>query len=224
MQNTEPKIELNTEPKIVYRFKQALYINLTNRCPNACVFCLKTKFAMRFENYNLNLCGREPSSEEVLEEIYKGIKEAPIKEVVFCGYGEPTMRLNVLLEVAKTLKEKMAKGELAKFKIRLNTMGMGNLVYGRDITSELAQVLDSINISINSPDEEEWKSIVRPQKEYAKDGYKSVLNFIKQASAKIDDVVVSIVDKQGIDAKKTEELAKSLGAKFYLREYIDAKK
>lgn len=211
----------NNAPKIVYRFKNALYINLTNRCPNACVFCLKNKFSMKFHQYNLNLCGKEPSASEVLAELYQGIKEAPVEEVVFCGYGEPTMRLDVLLETARTLKEKMAKGDLPKFAIRLNTLGLGNLVYGRDITGDLASVLDKINVSINSPYKEEWNAIVRPKKEYVDKGYESVLDFIKLSAQKMDDVVVSIVDKQGIDAEKTKEIAEALGAKFYLREYID---
>ena len=208
-------------PKIVYRFKNALYINLTNRCPNACVFCIKTTFAMRFHQYNLNLCGQEPSAAQVLAELYKGIQEQPVEEVVFCGYGEPTMRLPVLLEIAQTLKDKIKSGQLKPFAIRLNTIGLGNIVHGRDIAGDLAKVLDKINISINSPYKEEWAALVRPKQEYAKDGYESVLDFIRLCAQKMDNVIVSIVDKQNVDVKKTKELAESLGAKLYIREFID---
>lgn len=208
-------------PKIVYRFKNALYINLTNRCPNACVFCIKTTFAMRFHQYNLNLCGQEPSAQQVLAELYKGIQEQPVEEVVFCGYGEPTMRLPVLLEIAQTLKDKIKSGQLKPFGIRLNTIGLGNIVHGRDITGDLAKVLDKINISINSPYKEEWAALVRPKQEYAKDGYESVLDFILLCAQKMDNVIVSVVDKQNVDIKKTKELAESLGAKLYVREFID---
>jgi TatD family-associated radical SAM protein len=213
----------NNAPKTVYRFKNALYINLTNRCPNACVFCLKNPLAMRFEGYNLNLAGREPPAREVLAEIYKNIKEAPVAEVVFCGYGEPTMRLDALLEISKTLKEKLAACALPEFKIRLNTVGLANLVHGRDVTGDLAKVVDKINISINSPCKEEWLRLVRPAPRYAAEGYESMLGFIKLAAQKVPEVTVSIVDKQGIDARKTKELAESLGANFYVREFIDDK-
>ena len=207
----------NTAPKIVYRFKNALYINLTNRCPNACIFCLKNPLHMKFEGYNLNLAGCEPSAQEVLAEIYKALQAAPVDEVVFCGYGEPTMRLDVLLEIAGELKQK------TRLKIRLNTVGLGNIVHGRDITGELAKVIDSVNISINSPDKEEWLRLVRPLPQYAANGYESMLDFIKLCAQKIEDTTVSVVDRQGIDAQKTAALAKSLGAKFRLREYIDDK-
>jgi TatD family-associated radical SAM protein len=214
---------MSGDAKIVYRFKNALYINLTNRCPNACVFCLKNPLAMKFEGYNLNLEGREPSAQEVLDEIYKNLNETAAKEIVFCGYGEPTMRLDVLLEVAAELKQKMSEGKLPAFKIRLNTVGLANLVYGRDITGELAKVIDKINVSLNSPYEEQWRAVVRPAPQYLEAGYQSVLDFIKLCVEKINEVEVSIVDKQDVDADKMRELAGALGAKFYLRRFIDGK-
>jgi len=203
--------------EIVYRFKNALYINLTNRCPNACAFCLKNPKEMFFEGYNLNLAGKEPSPREVLDEVYKLLKEKPAQEIVFCGYGEPTMRLDALLEIAGELKQKTPA------KIRLNTVGLANLVHGRDITGELAKVLDRINISLNSPDEKEWLRLVRPAPQYAQQGYQSMLDFIRLAAQKMPEVTVSIVDKQGIDAQAAKKLAESLGAKFYTREFIDEK-
>ncbi|MDR0645911.1 MAG: TatD family nuclease-associated radical SAM protein [Elusimicrobiota bacterium] len=214
---------MNKEAKIVYRFKNALYINLTNRCPNACVFCLKNPLAMKFEGYNLNLEGKEPSAQDVLGEIYRNLKEFAAQEIVFCGYGEPTMRLDVLLEAALELKKKISKGKLPAFKIRLNTIGLANLVYGRDITGGLAKVIDKVNVSLNSPYEEQWRALVRPAPRYVEKGYQSALDFIKLCAQKIDEVEVSIVDKQGIDADKMRELARSLGAKFYLRGFIDGK-
>lgn len=173
-----------------------------------------------FNGYNLNLEGKEPSAQEVLKEIYTQTQQAPVGQIVFCGYGEPTMRLNTLLEIASALKQQMAAGKYPKTPIRLNTLGLGNLVYGRDITGDLASVLDSVSISINSPDKDEWLKIVRPLPQYRDKGYESVLEFIKLLAQKMDDVTVTIVDKQGIDAAKTKALAESLGAKFRLREFI----
>lgn len=203
--------------QIVYRFQKALYINLTNRCPNACVFCLKTKFAMRFDKYDLNLCGQEPSAEEVITALKKEMTQEPVKEIVFCGYGEPTMRLNVLLETAAKIKQLYPN-----IKLRLNTIGLGSLLNGRDISGELAKNIDEISVSLNSPDKEEWQKIVRPKTEYAAQGYQAMLDFVKACAQKVN-TVVSIVDKQNIDVAKTQKLALELGAKLRIREYIDAK-
>ncbi|MDR1684350.1 MAG: TatD family nuclease-associated radical SAM protein [Elusimicrobiota bacterium] len=208
----------NTAPKIVYRFKDALYINLTNRCPNACAFCLKNKFSMKFEGYNLNLCGKEPSAGEVIRaaEFELGLQSA--REIVFCGYGEPTMRLETLLAAAKELKK-------YKIPLRLNTVGLANLVYGRDVTGELAGVLDKVNISLNSPDKAQWLAIVRPQQKYAADAFESMQDFIRLTAQKMPpgSVALSIVDKQGIDVAAAQKLAQNLGAKLHVREYIDDK-
>lgn len=201
--------------QIVYRFHKALYINLTNRCPNSCVFCIKTKFAMRFDKYDLNLCGQEPSAEEVILALQKEMQQEPVKEIVFCGYGEPTMRLNTLLEIAAKIKRLYPQ-----IKLRLNTVGLGSLVNGRDISNDLAKNIDEISISLNSPDEKEWLKIVRPKPEYAAQGYQALLDFIKACAPKIS-TTVSIVDKQNIDIEKTKKLAQSLGAKLRVREFID---
>ena len=201
--------------QIVYRFKNALYINLTNRCPNTCVFCIKTKFAMRFDKYDLNLHGQEPSSNEVITALQQEMQKEPVKEIVFCGYGEPTMRLNVLLETAQKIKQLYPS-----IKLRLNTVGLGSLVNGRDISSELAKNIDEISISLNSPDAQEWLKIVRPKAQYAAQGYQAMLAFVRACAPKVN-TVVSIVDKQNIDIEKTKKLAQSLGAKLRVREFID---
>lgn len=201
--------------QIVYRFKNALYINLTNRCPNSCVFCIKAQFAMRFDKYDLNLCGQEPSSEEVIAALQQEMQKEPVKEIVFCGYGEPTMRLKVLLETAQKIKQLYPK-----IKLRLNTIGLGSLVNGRDISGELAKNIDEISISLNSPEEQEWLKIVRPKAEYAAQGYQAMLAFVRACAPKMN-TIVSIVDKQNIDIEKTKKLAQSLGAKLRVREFID---
>lgn len=201
--------------QIVYRFHNALYINLTNRCPNSCVFCIKTKFAMRFDKYDLNLCGQEPSCDEVVSALQKEMAQEPVKEIVFCGYGEPTMRLKILLETAEKIKQ-----IYPSVKLRLNTVGLGSLVNGRDISGELAKNIDEISISLNSPDSQEWLKIVRPKPEYAAQGYQAMLDFIRACAPKIN-TIVSIVDKQNIDVEKTKKLAQSLGAKLRIREFID---
>lgn len=201
--------------QIVYRFNQALYINLTNRCPNSCVFCIKTKFAMRFDKYDLNLCGQEPTADEVIIALKREMQQEPVKEIVFCGYGEPTMRLNTLLETAEKIKQLYPQ-----VKLRLNTIGLGSLVNGRDISGDLAKNIDEISISLNSPDEQEWQKIVRPKAEYAAQGYQAMLDFVRACAPKVS-TIVSIVDKQNIDIEKTKKLAQDLGAKLRIREFIN---
>lgn len=204
-------------PKIAYGHNGVLYVNLTNRCPNACVFCMKTPLAMRYYEHNLDLKGKEPSSQETLDAIRAELKEENYKEIVFCGYGEPTMRLEVLLEVSKALKK-----EFPQIPLRLNTLGLANAVYGRDITGELCSNIDKISISINSPYKEEWQKVVRPQKKYLENGFESVLDFIKLCAQKTD-TTVTVVDKQNIDIEAVKKLAAGLGAKFRLREYVGTK-
>ena len=201
---------------IVYQFKNSLYINLTNRCPNACVFCAKSKGSKIFHGYNLDLGGKEPSAKEVLAEIDKQISSGfTPKEIVFCGYGEPTMALPVLLETAKQLKA------IYSYPLRLNTLGLGSLVWGRDITKELAPYIDKINISLNATDNETWLKIVRPLPQYSENSFEAMQDFVRQAAKNIKEVAVSVVSNQGIDGEKAKMLAEKLGAEFFIREYFD---
>ena len=201
---------------IVYQFKGSLYINLTNRCPNACVFCAKSRGNKMFHNYNLDLEGKEPSASEVLAEIDKQINSGfTPKEIIFCGYGEPTMALPVLLETAKGLKAKYS------FLLRLNTLGLGSLVWGRDITKEIAPYIDKVNVSLNAADKETWLKIVRPLPQYAEKSFDAMQDFVRCAVQNIKEVAVSVVSNQGVDIKKAQALAQKLGAEFFVREYFD---
>ena len=209
-------------PKIVYRFGEGVYINLTNRCPNLCAFCIKTKWQMDFHGNNLNLSGNEPSASQVIFELEKELKKAPFKEVVFCGYGEPTMRLEVLLFVAHTLKGWRAQCKYPPFKIRLNTNGLGNSINHKDIVPSLRQALDVLNISLNAQDADTWKKIVRPSEGF-EEGFESVCEFIRSCvEAGFEKVVVSAVDRTGADAPAVKKLVEQLGAQFYLRSFLDA--
>lgn len=215
-------MEEKTKPAVVYRFENGVYINLTNRCPNLCTFCIKTKWNMDFHGNNLNLAAGEPSANEVLLALEKELAKAPFKEVVFCGYGEPTMRLDQLLFIAQTLKGWKAQFRYPPFTIRLNTNGLGNLIHHKNIVPSLAAVLDAINVSLNAQDEETWRKLVRPQEPY-QDGYESVVEFIRLCvDAGIKRVVVSCVENTGADEKAVEKIAHECGAQFYLRSFLDA--
>ena len=214
----------STAPQIVYRFKDGVYINLTNRCPNLCTFCIKTKWQMDFHGNNLNLAGNEPSAQEVLRVLEEELPKAPFKEVVFCGYGEPTMRLDVLLYVAQTLKGWQAQAKFPPFKVRLNTNGLGNRINHKPIVGELRRVVDIVNVSVNAADESTWRALMRPEPEY-RDAYPDVLLFLEQCvAAGFEKVVLSCVDQVGADIKALEVLAKKYGATFYVRSFLDENK
>ena len=209
------------ERTIVYRFKNGLYINLTNRCPNLCVFCIKTKWHMQFDGHNLDLAGQEPSAQEVLAALDKQFQKAPVQEVVFCGYGECTMRLPVLLEIGRALKAAQAAGKYPPFKIRLNTNGLGNLINQRNIAPELKTAVDKICVSLNAQTEELWRELVRPAAGY-ENGFRSVLDFIRACAAQhFESVTASCVENTGADPKAVQQLAAQSGAQFNEREYLD---
>ncbi len=209
-------------PVVVYRFKDGVYINLTNRCPNLCTFCIKTKWKMSFYGNDLNLAGNEPAAMEVIAALEQELKKAPFREVVFCGYGEPTMRLEVLLFVAQTLKGWRAQCKYPPFSIRLNTNGLGNLINHKNIVPLLAQVIDEVNVSLNAPNAELWRKLVRPEPEY-QDGYESVVEFIRLCTEhKMKRVVASCVDTTIPDPQAVRRVAEEAGAEFYLRSFLDA--
>ncbi|MBR2505284.1 MAG: TatD family nuclease-associated radical SAM protein [Elusimicrobiaceae bacterium] len=205
-----------SERTIVYRFKNGIYINLTNRCPNLCTFCIKTKWAMQFDGHNLDLAGQEPTAEEILADLEKEL-QTPAQEVVFCGYGEPTMRLDTVLQVGQTLKK---HARYPQFKIRLNTNGLGNLINKRNIVPELKTAVDKVYVSLNAENETLWQKLMHPAPEY-KNGYSSVKEFIQScAQAGFEKVAASCVENTGADIQAVKELALSLGAEFNDREYL----
>ncbi|HUT86234.1 MAG TPA: TatD family nuclease-associated radical SAM protein [Elusimicrobiales bacterium] len=203
----------------VYRFKDGIYLNITNRCPNLCVFCIKTKWKMDFRGSNLGL-EKEPSVQEILSEMKKEWDKEHFKEIIFCGYGEPTLRLSDLIEICKSIKEGKLGADIAAIPIRLNTIGLGNLVHGKDITKDLKGVVDAVAISLNTTDEKQWLEIVRPQEKYREKGFESVKEFIKLCAEKIKDITVTAVDNKDVDMEAVREYAKQLKIKFKLRPYL----
>ncbi|MBE6420628.1 MAG: radical SAM protein [Elusimicrobium sp.] len=215
-------MENNQPAKIIYRFGDGVYINLTNRCPNLCAFCIKTKWQMDFHGNNLNLQGNEPSPTQVVAALDEELKKAPFKEVVFCGYGEPTMRLDALLFTAQMLKGWKAQCKYPPFTVRVNTNGLGNLINHKDIVPELAKLVDDINISLNAQNEETWQKIVRPAEGY-EHGFEAVREFIRScAQAGFRKVLASCVDQTGADNQAVQKIAEEDGATFYLRSFLDA--
>lgn len=195
---------------VLYPYQENLYINLTNRCPARCCFCIKYKWSYRFRGHNLKL-----SSEPSASEIIKLLKETPhlekYKEIVFCGYGEPFLRLETLKRIAQWLKKKNSK-------VRVDTIGYANLIYKRNILPEIKNLFDAISISLNAENEEKYLTLCRPK--YGKGTYPAVLDFISQCKKYIPHVVVTAIAMPGIDLDKCSKIADSLGVEFRSRPYL----
>ncbi len=191
--------------KIAYQIRNSLYLNITNRCTNHCIFCTKFRdFVVKGHELKLD---HEPSFSEVTAAIGD---PADYDEVVFCGYGEPLLRVDLIVEVAGWLKKQ-------GIKVRINTDGQANLVHGRNILPQLAGLIDAISISLNAPDAQTYQQLC-PSK-YGAEGFAAVKDFIREAGTYIADVTASAVSYPGVDMKACRELAQQLGVKFREREY-----
>lgn len=170
--------------EILYKVHQGLYVNLTNRCSSACTFCLRQSMDSVGESHSLWL-EREPTAQEVIAEFEKW-DLSQFKEVVFCGFGEPTCALPVLLEVASWLKAHEAPP------IRVNTNGQGSLIAGRDISGELAACVDTVSVSLNHPDPAAYQALVCSQ--FGEDAFPAMLDFAKKCAQAGIHVVMTTVD------------------------------
>lgn len=193
--------------EIAYKIRNSLYLNITNRCTNSCIFCKKRKDFF-VKGHFLKLPG-EPSVSEILESVDDA---AQYDEIVFCGYGEPTLRLADMTEVARELKERGAK------KIRLNTDGLANLIHGRNILPEIAGLVDALSVSLNAPDAETYASLC--PNPFGESSFNDLLTFIGAAKRMIPEVIATVVAVPGLDIDRCRRLAEEdLGVSFRVREY-----
>jgi TatD DNase family protein len=199
-----PNDALPQEPTLSYALHGNLYLNITWHCTLRCDFCPKFNGEWEVQGYDLRL-RREPAAEEVLAAIGD---PAPYKEIVFCGLGEPTLRLDLLLQIAAAMK---ARGK----RVRLNTDGLANLVHGRDVTPELARVVDAVSISMNAQDEATYVRHTRPKREGA---YAAMLDFAARAKAAGLEVTLTAIDGlEGVDIEACRRIADRLGVGFRRR-------
>ena len=197
--------EVDVTSKIAYRIRDSLYLNITNRCTNACIFCAKFKdFTVKGHHLRLE---HEPTAAQVLAAIGD---PGRFQEVVFCGYGEPLIRLDLIKEVAAWLKQR-------GIKVRINTDGQANLVHGRDILPELAGLVDAVSVSLNAPDAETYQSLCRSK--FGETGYQAVKDFLAAAKQHIPSVTATAVGLPGIDLEACRKVAMNLGVDFREREY-----
>lgn len=196
---------------ILYKAHNNLYVNLTNRCTCSCTFCLRNEKETVGESSTLWL-EHEPSVEEVKKEFEK-FNMDEYNEVVFCGFGEPTERIDDLIEIAKFVKEKYHK------KIRINTNGQGSLSNGKDIAPMMKGVIDIVSVSLNTPNEKRYNEIVRSR--FGDQAYQAMLSFVKEVKKYVPEVVLSTVSTT-ITKEEEEECRKiceDLGVTYRIRPF-----
>lgn len=194
------------EETLAYELHGNLYLNITYHCTLRCAFCPKFQGSWEVQNYDL-LLTREPTADEVLAAVGD---PARYREIVFCGLGEPTLRLDTLLVVAEALKGMGAQH------IRINTDGLASLVHGRDVTPELARWVDSASISLTAQDEETYDRHTRSKRPGA---YAAMLDFARAAKAAgIAVTLTAINGLDGVDIPACADIARALGVKFRQRE------
>lgn len=185
-------------------------MNLTNRCTNACSFCVRTETDLGM-GYDLWL-----ESEPTVEEAIADIKEKDVnkyKELVFCGYGEPTERFDDMMEIIRRVKR------FSDVKVRINTNGHANLIAGRDVTPEMEGLVDTVSISLNAPNAAKYNKICRSV--YGEEGFYAMLDFAEKAKRYVPNVILSIVDiTDEAEKERCRAISEGLGVKLRIRELI----
>ncbi len=198
--------EETEEVKIAYPIRDSLYLNITNRCSIFCTFCGKfSSYTVKGHNLKLR---REPD----FDEIVKAAEEMDLskyKEIVFCGYGEPTVRLDIVKKVGKFFKEK-------GFKIRINTDGLGNLYHKRNIVPEL-DFVDVFSVSLNAQDSETYQKIIKSS--YKEKAFPAILEFLKLTKETGAKVIATVVATPEVDVDACKAIAEDIGVDFRSREY-----
>ncbi|HWR38942.1 MAG TPA: TatD family nuclease-associated radical SAM protein [Patescibacteria group bacterium] len=196
---------------ITYELGESLYLNITNRCTNRCTFCVRNQPDGVAEGIDLWLKG-EPEAADVLAEIRER-DASRYREIVFCGYGEPLTRLDTVLEICQGLKKQYP------IPIRINTNGQANLIYGRDITAQLAAWVDAVSISLNAKNKREYQLLC--QSDYGEDAFDALLDFAVKCRQHIPKVALSVVDLMpAADIEICRQLAAGIGVDYKIRHLV----
>jgi len=205
--NPSKRFPSTTPDTLVYQIDSRLYVNLTDRCTLACTFCPKHNGCTEVKGHELYLSER-PATEQIINLIGDPTR---YDEIVFCGYGEPTLRLKDLLTVAHAIK---AKGG----RTRINTDGLANRFYKRDVTPEMATCIDALSVSLNAQDEATYNRHCKPA---LTGSHSAVLEFIEAVAKVIPEVTATAIDGlDGVDVARCAQLTEARGATFRAR-YLD---
>lgn len=193
---------------IVYQIRDALYINLTNRCTSLCAFCTRVDDPVA-SGYYLGMSEKdEPTAAEVIDAIGEPTR---YREIVFCGYGEPTIKLDEMKEIARYVKSRGGR-------TRLDTIGHGSLIHGRDVAPELAGLIDEVSMSLNAPTREQYEKIVRSN--WPDRAFDAALEFARSAARSGIKVTLSIVRLANLDVEACARIAEDVGAELRIRELV----
>ncbi len=211
MTSQNAKLVFNLIPRegresITYVINNKLYINLTNKCNLHCVFCQREREKNFWVKGHWVWVSSDPSVEEVIREIGDPTR---YEEIVFCGYGEPTLRFEELKAIAKYVKSKGGR-------VRVDTNGLMFTFLPKDRLKELKGFVDVWSVSLNAPDKETYDRVCRPTRA---DAFEKVVDFIRTAVQEGFKVVATAVDYEGVNMKRTQQLAESLGAMWRRRIY-----
>ena len=202
--------EAPAAPDIAYTLRGNIYVNVTSSCTNDCLFCPRSRFDCSLYGYNLSL-DYDPTLREMADAVKRLAGEGDFEEIVYCGYGEPTCRLDSMLETAAELK---ALG----LPQRLNTNGQGNLIHKRNIVPELEIALDRISVSLNAPDADTYERLCRP--DFGEPAFGAVVDFIEKAAASKMKCRVTALDYEGVDLDACRKLVSAMpGSEFQVRRY-----
>ena len=198
---------------ILYEVHNNLYVNLTNKCPCSCTFCLR-QTRDHMENSGTLGLEHEPSTEEIIAE-FESFDMNKYSELVFCGFGEPTERIDVLLEIAKYAKDKF------NIKTRINTNGLGNLVNQKDITASLSGLIDTVSISLNTPNKERYFELTRSI--FGIESFDAMIDFARKATEYVPNVVMTTVATTITREEENEcqKICDEIGAKYRIRPWED---
>lgn len=198
---------------ITYPVSKGIYVNITNRCPCSCTFCIRNHKDHVFESDTLWL-DREPTVQEICDSLDTWNLEE-YEEIVFCGFGEPTVRLYDLLEVARYIKSK------SNIKIRINTNGLADLIWNKSTATELKGLIDTVSVSLNATNKEDYLKVVRPK--FGIESFDAMLKFTKECTGYVPSVIMTVVDV--VTTKEEQEacrkICESVGAIFRVRPYSD---
>lgn len=197
-----------------YRDPDRLYLNVTNRCSNRCTFCVRSRTAHLGDGHLLG--GDEPDLDALLAAVEDRGGAARYREIVWCGYGEPTIRLDLVTGAAPVFRAAGAA-------VRLNTNGHGCLIHARDILPELGAAVDRVNVSLNAPDEARYLELCRPDPHSAPGApapaafWHAVLDFLARAPSLVSEVQASVVGHTlGRDElERSRRLAAELGCRSF---------
>ena len=194
----------------VYELHDNLYVNLTNKCTSNCEFCVRNSKDGIGED--VLWLKKEPTTDDILDQL-EHFDVTKYKQIVYCGYGEPTLRLDTLIESARIIKEKY------NLPIRINTNGHANLYYKKDITPQFEGLIDKVSISLNHSDAKEYDKICHST--YGLDAFGGLLDFAEKCKMHVPKVALTIVDILPLEVQEEcKAIAAKVGVELRIRSFI----